>query len=192
MTINNDDTRYDRTETDLKDAFQILAGRKELDKITVSEITKLTGVTRSTFYNHYEDMPSFIDAMESRIVDEIFQMLKSFKSKGSTELSRKFFDSLCSYIRKNAFLIRILVSPNGYLFVEKALSMFHIYVASTLGESGKSDTEQQAFSYALAYSIGGTLGILHKWALENCQEPEAVVASHLTELYLNGMRPWLF
>ena len=60
--INSTDPRYDRTESDLLDAFKILAGQKALNKISVSEITKLTGVTRSTFYNHYEDMPAFINA----------------------------------------------------------------------------------------------------------------------------------
>ncbi len=47
--INSTDPRYDRTESDLLDAFKILAGQKALNKISVSEITKLTGVTRTHF-----------------------------------------------------------------------------------------------------------------------------------------------
>ena len=81
--INSTDPRYDRTESDLLDAFKILAGQKALNKISVSEITKLTGVTRSTFYNHYEDMPAFINAMEDRIIDEIFQIMNSYKPEGN-------------------------------------------------------------------------------------------------------------
>lgn len=188
---SNEDSRYDRTEADLQDAFQILAGRKELDRITVSEITKLTGVTRSTFYNHYVDMPSFIDVMEDRILEDIFNMMKGFKPEGSRDISRKFFDSLCIYIGKNEFLIRILVSPHAYLFVKKALSMFHTYVSSTLEESGRTGEEQEAFSYALSYAIGGVVGILHKWALGGCRETAESVAVYLTESFLDGMRPYL-
>ena len=92
--INSTDPRYDRTESDLLDAFKILAGQKALNKISVSEITKLTGVTRSTFYNHYEDMPAFINAMEDRIVDEIFQIMNSFKPEGNLEICHQFFSCL--------------------------------------------------------------------------------------------------
>ena len=46
--INSTDPRYDRTESDLLDAFKILAGQKALNKISVSEITKLTGAHFTT------------------------------------------------------------------------------------------------------------------------------------------------
>ena len=188
---DKEDSRYDRTESDLQEAFQILSGKKELNKITVSEITKLAGVTRSTFYNHYVDMPALISAMENRIVDEIFWMMKSFHPEGSGEISRNFFDSLCIYIGKNGYLIRMLISPYASSFVEKALSMFHTYVHSTLEESSVTDAEQQAFSYAISYAIGGVVGILHKWALNGCSEPADVVARYLTNMFLDGMRPYL-
>lgn len=191
MNNGNIDSRYDRTEENLLDAFKILAGKKELDKISVSEITKITGVTRSTFYNHYEDMPSFIEAMESRIVEEIFQIMRSFKPEGNIQISHKFFDSLCDYIEHNIFLVKILVSPAAYGFIEKALTMFHVYVQSTLEESGKTGLEQEKFSYALAYAIGGVVGILHKWALENCSEEKEKVAGFLTNVFIDGMRPYL-
>lgn len=190
--MEKEDPRYDRTEADLQEAFQILARKKDLDKITVSEITRLTGVTRSTFYNHYEDMPSLINAMENRILDEIFTMMKSFHPEGSGEISRKFFESLCSYIAQNGYLVHILASPQADFFIEKALSMFHSYVAITMEGTGRPEAQQQALSYAVSYSIGGVVGILHKWALNGCLEDPGTVASYLTALFLDGMRPFLF
>ena len=112
--INSTDPRYDRTESDLLDAFKILAGQKALNKISVSEITKLTGVTRSTFYNHYEDMPAFINAMEDRIIDEIFQIMNSFKPEGNLEICHQFFRSLCEYMKANRFLMIIIATPTDY------------------------------------------------------------------------------
>lgn len=191
MGKREDDPRYDRTEEDLQEAFQILARRKDLDKITVAEITRLAGVTRSTFYNHYEDMPSLIDAMENRILDEIFTMMRDFHPKGSGEISRKFFEALCGYISQNGFLIHILASPQAAPFIEKALSMFHSYVSFTLAETEQPAAKQQALSYAVSYSIGGVVGVLHKWALEGCRDDPSAAASYLTALFLDGMRPFL-
>lgn len=185
------DTRYDRTEADLLDAFKILAGRKPVGKISVSEITKLTGVTRSTFYNHYEDMPAFVDAMENRIVEEIFTLMMSFHPDGNIQLCRQFFSSLCEYMKANEFLVNILATPEAYDFVEKALMMFHRYVRSILEQSGKTGVAQEKFSYSLAYAIGGVVGILHKWATDECAEATDKVAEFLTEAFLDGMRYYL-
>ncbi len=178
-----EDSRYERTEQDLRDAFRILAGKKELDKISVSEITKLTGITRSTFYNHYEDMPTFISAMETVILEEIFQMLREFEPNNSLQVSRTFFSFLCHYMKENPFLMRILVTPHANLFVEKALSMLHRYSSEKAEHARKTGEEQQAFLYALAYSIGGVVGVLHKWGAGGCKDSPETVAAYLTTLF---------
>ncbi len=180
---NREDGRYERTEEDLRDAFRILAGKKELDKITVSEITKLTGITRSTFYNHYVDMPTFIDAMEEQVLQEIIEMLRRFEPNNSVEVSRRFFIFLCSYIYENRFLARILVTPHANLFVEKALSMLHQYSNEKREHSHKTGEEQTAFGYALAYAIGGVVGVLHKWAVNGLADSPETVAGYLTGLF---------
>ena len=185
------DPRFDRTEADLMEAFQRLTRKKDPERITVQEITRVAGVTRTTFYNHYVDMPSLLSAAEKRILDEIFTMMRSFHPQSSEEICRSFFDTLCRYTRDNAFLTRVLVSPHATVFVEHALSMFQHYVRSTLEESGRQGAEQQALSYAIAYAIGGVVGVLHRWAVTGCKEEPAEVSRLLAAPFLDGMRPFL-
>ncbi len=179
----NEDSRYERTEEDLRDAFRILAGKKVLDKISVSEITKLTGVTRSTFYNHYEDMPTFINAMEDRVLEEIFELMSHYRSKSDEDGGVHYFLSLCTYIKENPFLVRILTTPHANVFVEKYLSRLHIYFSMQEKRSHKTGKEQEAYSYALAYAIGGVVGVLHKWAVNELSDDPEVVASYLANLF---------
>ncbi len=178
-----EDSRYERTEEDLKDAFRILAGRKELDKISVSEITKLTGVTRSTFYNHYVDMPAFIDSMEEKILAEIFELMEKIHKKQGADQNAHYFQALCAYIKENPFLVRILTTPHANIFIEKYLSRLHQYFQMVTKHSDKTGREQEAFSYALAYSIGGVVGVLHKWAVNDLKDSPEVVASYLARLF---------
>ena len=56
MNNPSKDIRYAQTEEDLLTAFDLLCREKDPAKITVAEVSKKTGVTRSTFYNHYQDM----------------------------------------------------------------------------------------------------------------------------------------
>ncbi len=178
-----DDMRYERTEEDLQDAFRILAGKKELNKITVSEITKLTGITRGTFYNHYEDMPSFINAMEDNILEEIFQLLKAFEPRSSEEVSLKFFHYLCVYIQENPFLVKLFITPNANAFVEKALSMLHRYSSEKTEHFHRTGDAVTGYSYSLAYAIGGVVGVLHKWSSGGLKDSPEVVAMYLAKLF---------
>ena len=185
------DSRYDHTEADLLEAFQILARKKDPDKITVAEITRVAGVTRSTFYNHYVDMPTLVNAVEEQILDEIFQMMTDFHPEGSDEISRRFFETLCGYIQRNGFLAHMLASPHAAAFMEKARPMCHRDRRDTLAEGRYPDQAQGVYSNALAYSIGGVVGVLHQWALGGCAEPPQAVARSLSCLFLDGMRPVL-
>ena len=50
------------------DAFFLLLKEKDMDKITVSDIIKRAGVVRSTFYNHYENVPALVSAIEDKTI----------------------------------------------------------------------------------------------------------------------------
>lgn len=186
---NEADPRYDRTEADLMEAFLILSRKKQPHSISVQEITRLAGVTRTTFYNHYVDMPTFVGAAEDRILEDVLAMMKSFRPEGQEEISRMFFRSLCAYIRQNSFLVQVLASPQASDFIEKALLMFRRYVSTTLAETGHDS--EDGFSYALSFGIGGVVGVLHKWALGHCAQPPEVISDYLTPLFLDGMRNYL-
>jgi AcrR family transcriptional regulator len=93
MNETSRDIRYRQTEEDLRDAFELLCLKKDPQKITVAEMAERTGVTRSTFYNHYTDMPTLIMRIEDDILDEIFSMLDGCRAEGmdSRKLVRSFF-----------------------------------------------------------------------------------------------------
>ena len=51
------DERYSVADEAILGAFFKLVKKKTTDQITVSDITKTAGIARSTFYNHYQDIP---------------------------------------------------------------------------------------------------------------------------------------
>ena len=56
--MNESDERYSTAEDAIYDAFFLLLKDKDIDKITVSDVIKKAGIVRSTFYNHYENVPA--------------------------------------------------------------------------------------------------------------------------------------
>ena len=72
--MNESDERYSTAEDAIHDAFFMLLKEKELEKITVSDVVKKAGIVRSTFYNHYENVPALMEAAENRTIHDIFGM----------------------------------------------------------------------------------------------------------------------
>ena len=60
------DERYSVADEAILGAFFKLLKKKTPNQITVSDITKTAGIARSTFYNHYQDIPSLVSAVEEK------------------------------------------------------------------------------------------------------------------------------
>ena len=66
------DERYSVADEAILGAFFKLIKQKAPDRITVSDITKTAGIARSTFYNHYQDIPSLVSAVEEKTIHDVF------------------------------------------------------------------------------------------------------------------------
>ena len=185
------DERYSAAEEAIIGAFFLLSKEKQFEKITVADVVKKSGVVRSTFYNHYENVPALISAAEDKTIADIFDLMESFHPKNDHQLCHSYFLAICNYTKDNPFLTSILHSPRGDSFLEKAMMMFHRYVAKISEDGSEIVKNNKAFSYYIAATIGLNLGILHKWTAEDCKEDAEQIADILTTIFLNGVLPFM-
>lgn len=185
------DERYYVADEAIYDAFFLLLKEKDLEKITVSDVIKKAGIVRSTFYNHYENIPALVTAIEDKTIDDIFSLMKTFHPKDDKDICKSFFETICDYTRNNPFLANLLRSPRGDKFFEKALMMFHRFVADITQNTASSRHSKEELSYMIACTIGSTLGVLHKWTNDNFSVPAEAVANILTQAFISGMLPFM-
>lgn len=185
------DERYYVADKAICDAFFLILKEKAVEKITVSDVIKKAGIVRSTFYNHYESIPALVTAIEDRTIDDIFSLLGTFHPKNDHDICKSFFITICDYTMNNPFLANLLRSPRGDEFFEKALTMFHRFVADVTQNAASSRHSKEEFSYIIASSIGSTLGVLHKWTRDNFAVPAEAVADILTQAFISGMLPFI-
>ena len=189
--MNELDERYSVADEAIFDAFFILVKEKGLDKVTVADVTKKAGVVRSTFYNHYENIPALIVAAEEKTINDIFTMMESFHPHNDRDICKSFFLAICNYTKSNPFLTDLLESARGDSFFEKAITMFHEYVSKTLDILPANGDNKKSASFLISASIGATIGILHKWIAEDFISSADEVADILTNLFLSGIMPYL-
>ncbi|MCR5357023.1 MAG: TetR/AcrR family transcriptional regulator [Lachnospiraceae bacterium] len=189
--MNESDERYSTAEEAIYEAFFLLLKEKDLDRITVSDVIKKAGIVRSTFYNHYENIPALVNAAEDKTINDIFKLMESFNAKNDREMCRSYYLAICNYTRKNPFLANLLQSPRGDAFFEKAITMFHRYVSEVTPSNIVTLKSQAAFSYMIAGAIGSTIGILHKWTAEDFKTPAETIADLLSQIFVSGILPYL-
>ena len=185
------DERYSVADEAILDAFFKLVKEKKPDRITVSDITKTAGIARSTFYNHYQDVPSLIAAVEDKTIHDVFSMMENFQPKNDRDICSSYFLTLCRYTMENPFLSGLLSTPHGNDLFEKMLTMLHHYVTETTSNSRPDRHTKEEVSYVITCAIGSTIGVLHKWSRDNFNLAPEVIADILSEVFLSGMLPLL-
>mgnify|MGYP001940840092 FL=1 len=77
-----EDRRIRRTKSAIKEAFIDLLNEKEIEKITIQDITKRADINRGTFYLHFEDKYLLLDEMENECIAEISNVTEFYNVLG--------------------------------------------------------------------------------------------------------------
>ena len=185
------DERYSVADEAILGAFFKLIKQKAPDRITVSDITKTAGIARSTFYNHYQDIPSLVSAVEEKTIHDVFSIMEKFHPENDRDICQSYFLTICRYTMENPFLAGLLSPPHGNDLFEKMLTMLHHYVTETTSNSRPDRHTKEEVSYVITCAIGSTIGVLHKWSRDNFNLAPEVIADILSEVFLSGMLPLL-
>ncbi|MFC6323163.1 TetR/AcrR family transcriptional regulator [Companilactobacillus baiquanensis] len=111
--------RIAKTDADILDALIIVGKKKPLNQITVSDITRFSGISRGTFYLHYLDKDDFMKKIKNNILSK-FQLLLDNGIDGAMnykDLSAgqpyPVVDDIVSFVAENKALLSLLFGSNG-------------------------------------------------------------------------------
>lgn len=107
-----------KTRNLIKKTFaELMNEKKELNKITVTELVKKAEITRSTFYTHYDDIYEVVNDYQ---LETIELLVSDDKILSSIEDIYNYFDEIFECLKKNEEIYKMLLASNGSLiFLEK-------------------------------------------------------------------------
>ncbi|OEU91355.1 TetR/AcrR family transcriptional regulator [Streptomyces oceani] len=110
------DPRVRRSERALQIAVLDLVGERDLESITIADITRRAGVGRATFYLHYKDRDDALLAAVEESVAEVArraaQCCPTHFTAGAVGTPEPLV-SLFVYFHENIRLYRVLFGPDG-------------------------------------------------------------------------------
>lgn len=119
MKVKNLNNSSKKTRKLIKKIFaEMLSEKKELGKISVSDLCKKAEISRGTFYSHYDDIYCVAEDYEEELIDIFFNNIKMLSDTKIME----FIDIIFDYIRQNDENYRLLCKSNESIFSLKKLS----------------------------------------------------------------------
>lgn len=98
---------------------EMLSEKREISKISVTELTRRADINRGTFYSHYDDIYSVAEDYENDLIEKFFDNARLLASSSF----EKFIDSFFSYIKENDENYKMLCRSDEMLFAIKRLAL---------------------------------------------------------------------
>ncbi|MCI8593969.1 MAG: TetR/AcrR family transcriptional regulator [Oscillospiraceae bacterium] len=186
MGRKEDDRRVRRTRALLRQSLTGLLQEKSLREITVKELTERADVNRGTFYSHYEDLNDMMAQLENELFEEFEQVITAYPArvlqKGIQPILR---DAFC-FIARNADLCATLLRDKDSTFLERLKVMVYRQVEAEWGALHQFPDENVQ-RRALAFFVGGVVGIVQSWAESGWQDTPEELALLADQLMMKGL-----
>ena len=91
----------------------MVSEKKELAKISVSELVRRADINRGTFYSHYDDIYAVAEDYENELISLFFSNAELIASTNTD----KFIDLMFEYIKRNDKIYRMLCKSNDFVMI---------------------------------------------------------------------------
>ena len=184
----NVDLRFYKTDKMIKDAFLELINTMDFEKISVTNITQMAKISRSTFYLHYEDKYDLLEQIEDEILDGLKKIganihLDEIVENGLThEKPFSLLLQIYEYVKKNQQFFKAILCNNGdpYFYYKLNKSIKFVY---------EQNIDEKRFkipkNYAIAFVIAVQTSIISEWIKSGMKESPEEMVSMITQLMNN-------
>ena len=181
-----EDRRVRRTKKLLTQALTQLLQEKQINEITVKELTDLADMNRGTFYLYYKDMFDMLEKIEDGMFEALDEIVSLHEHGDVSQQTKPILLDLFHFIEENQEMCRVLLSPHGDMnFLhrlnevvrEKCLKAW----PDIREEKGEAD-----FDYHYSFVVFGCAGIIRAWVNRNCPESAEKMAEMAYGMILRG------
>lgn len=119
MKVQNLNNSSKKTRRAIKKTFaEMLAEKREISKISVSELCKKAEISRGTFYAHYDDIYGVVEDYEAELVELFFSNERLL----SVSTAEQFIETVFEYVRQNDENYKRICLSDDFLFTARRLT----------------------------------------------------------------------
>ena len=153
-----------KSKVAMRQALLSLIRKKDIDKISITEITKQAGVARQTFYLHYETKEELLmDVFDDLFGKTYKEYFETWKINQDEDLRLvRLTEGFLKY-KEHAHLISAMAQSGQLGIVEKNTGMIIDWHLHNLMELYHAEIPPQLMSMFVQYFTGAFMAIVIQW-----------------------------
>ncbi len=188
--MNKHDQKVFNTKIKIYDAFLQLLEEKEFIKISILDICAVAGISRTTFYAHYDNT----DMLLRELYNDI---LKDFKNEFTKQdfidiqkeidhgeanilVNKDILMIYLSYLKRHQRLVQIFIKNKNVFFNDENTEELKQYIFIPLYEK-MGFLDKAAISYYYVFYLSGISAITDRWILNYCVESVDYISDLIIE-----------
>ena len=183
------DRRIKYTKKVLKETLLNILEKKDISKISVTEICKEADINRGTFYRYYNDVYDLLKGIEQEFIEEIKKSDSIEKMEDETIYS--FTKNILTIFEKNKKLVKILFNTDRNIyFIDEVLEIAYEkcinHWGELLNEHGNIELEN-----AVIFIFNGALGVINYWIKNDFSPSSEIIAKYIEKYCINGAKKYI-
>lgn len=166
------DERAARTRNKVADAIIALGKRQPIDSISVGSLCAEAGISRSTFYSHYNGLRGYLTTSYANMLENMAR--RSAKGAGGDDRLLAVDEILDHIGRSGAYGLAIMQSAHHPAMIAAGEERLTRVVADNLRRHLPRMSEADRMAIA-TFVAGGFLAMLHRWKKSGMSEPANAV-----------------
>lgn len=183
--MNKSESKYFNTALRLDEALIALLEEKDLEYITIKEICWRAGVSRSTFYLHYETLADLVNETAEMINRRFLsyfprqkeELLRSMNSREQKELilvTREYLLPYLRFIRDNKKVYRAAFRNPGGIQADARYGELKRHILHPILTC--FEVPEAHHAYYIAYYVEGIMAIVKEWLRRGCSDSVEMLA----------------
>jgi hypothetical protein len=177
--MNKNESKYYNTALIMDEALLLILEKKDFEFITVKELCKKAGVSRSTFYLHYETM----DDLLNEVIKNTNKEFMNYFNNSSTDINEfinnkdlnqlmflapQYLKPFVSYVYENRKLYKLILDRPVLFKSEQSFKNLYKGIFKPIMTCFNIDENLQ--KYVVNYYCSGINAIINEWLKGNCKE----------------------
>lgn len=177
--MNKSESKYFNTAIRFDKALLSLLEEKPFDYITIKELCERAGVSRSTFYLHYQNTADLLQEATQYVLEQFLSYFPEKREMAGDTVRTTPLDELnfttdayllpyLSYIKENQKIFSAVLShPSTFRFPDLFQRLFDHIFDPILDRFQYPEEERK---YVMMFYLNGLTAIVTQWLNDNCQK----------------------
>ena len=190
-STSGEDRRITRSRAALRQALIELMEEQGLENITVNGLCARAGLTRGTFYNHYQDKDALLAAFEDEIIADLAELEKRLGTLGVQDVLPYIAEKrplpvlvgLFDYLRSQGDFLHAALGAGGDVrFAPRLRDTLCTQIVESILHERYRDNPTAFVGYYVAFFASAYLGVIMRWVetgMRETSEEMALVSQRL-------------